>query len=52
MKKIGIACMMAILAATGMVSCQESAEKNEQSLAYKIENKEDVEAAVAALRTL
>lgn len=40
MKKIGIICMMAAISAIGLSSCQESAEKQENTIAIKIENKE------------
>ena len=40
MKKIGIMLTAAILAAIGISSCQESAEKTQKAIAYKIENKE------------
>lgn len=42
MKKLGIICMMAVMAAIGMVSCQESAGKQDQAIAYKIENNEEL----------
>lgn len=40
MKKLGIICMMAIIAAIGMSSCEESSEKKDKEIAYKIENNE------------
>lgn len=44
MKKIGIMCAMALLGAVGMGSCAESSEKQEQNIAYKIENHESLSA--------
>ena len=40
MKKFGIACMIALTGAIGLSSCQESSEKTEQNIAFKIENRE------------
>lgn len=44
MKKISIICLMAIIAAIGMSSCQESAEKKDRDVAFKIENNEALNA--------
>ena len=40
MKKIGIFCAAALFAAASLASCQETSEKQEQNLSYKIENGE------------
>lgn len=40
MKKILLICVMAIAAGSMLVSCQESAEKKDRAVAYKIENNE------------
>lgn len=40
MKKIGIICAMALVALAGLSSCQETSERHEREIAYKIQNKE------------
>lgn len=40
MKKLGIICVLAFAAASTLISCQESSEKVENTIAIKIENKE------------
>lgn len=40
MKKFGIMCMVALAGAIGMASCQESSQKEESTIAFKIENHE------------
>ena len=40
MKKFGIICMAAVIAAISLSSCAETSEKKEQTIAYKIENGE------------
>lgn len=42
MKKIGIMCVLAVAAAAGLSSCVESTAKQEQNIAYRIENHEEL----------